>query len=388
MFKRLFSFLILTASVASADVSVNVAYFESIRPAPPVLSNLDPAPPDLGLAGAQLGLTDNQTTGQFLGQTYTLETFVVDQDQDPNPLFQQAIEGADFVVMNVSAEQLLRLADTPNAQGKILFNIAAQEIPLRDQECRANVLHTIPSYAMRSDALMQSLLKKRWTDVALIYGTFPADRAFADALRTSIMKFGLRLRAEKDWVFDADMRRSASSEIPIFTQGFKEHDVLIVADEVHDFGRYVAYNTWLARPIAGSEGLRPLAWDRTVEQWGAAQLQSRFNKLSARPMKDMDYAAWTALRTIGEAVTRTNSVDPDLVRAYIFSDDFELAAFKGRPLSFRPWNGQLRQPIPVVSANALVSQAPLDGFLHQRNEMDTLGLDLEESTCSKFKDRL
>ena len=387
MFQRIFSFLILTASVASADVSVNIAYFEINRPAPPVLSNLDPIPIDLGIAGARLGLEDNQTTGRFLGQTFTLETFVVEQDQDPKPAFQEALEFADYVVLNVSADQLVELADTPKAQGKVLFNVAAQDMNLRDQDCRANVLHTIPSFAMRSDALMQSLLKKRWTDVALIYGTFPSDRAFAEAIRRSIKKFGLRLRTEKEWVFNADMRRSASSEIPVFTQAFKDHDVLIVADEVHDFGRYVAYNTWLARPIAGSEGLRPLGWDRTVEQWGAAQLQSRFNKLSARPMKDMDYAAWAALRIIGEAVTRTKSADPEIVLSYVFSDEFELAAFKGRPLSFRTWNGQLRQPIPVVSANALVSQAPLEGYLHERNELDTLGLDLGESKCSKFEEK-
>lgn len=387
MFKLLLMCVMLTASAASANINVNIAYFEITRPAPPVLSNLDPIPVDLGLSGARLGISDNQTTGKFLGQDYTLEAFIVDHDQDPMPTFDKALTFADYILVNVTADQLLDLADTPSAQGKILFNIAAQDGHLRDQQCRSNVLHTIPSYAMRADALMQSLLKKRWTDVALIYGTFPTDRAFADAVRGSIKKFGLRLRSEKEWVFDADMRRTASNEIPIFTQGFKDHDVLIVADEVHDFGRYVAYNTWLARPIAGSEGLRPLAWDRTVEQWGAAQLQSRFDKLGTRSMKDQDYAAWTAVRVIGEAVTRTTSADPTVLRGYIFSDDFKLAGFKGRPLSFRTWNGQLRQPIPVVSENALVSQAPLDGFLHQRNELDTLGLDLAESQCTEFKDQ-
>lgn len=388
MFRHALTVLLFTANVVAADVSVNIAYFQIIRPAPPVLSNLDPIPEDLGRAGTELGIKDNATTGKFLGQSYTLDTVLVEEGQDPTSAFQQALSGSDYIILNVPADQLISLSSLPQARGKLLFNASVQDKDVRDTQCQANLLHTIPSYAMRADALMQSLLQKRWTDVAMIYGTFPEDRAFAEALRASVKKFGLRLRSEKEWAFDADMRRSASSEIPVFTQKLKDHDVLIVSDEVHDFGRYIAYNSWLPRPIAGSEGLRPLGWDRTVEQWGAAQLQSRFMKYADRPMKDQDYAAWAAARIIGEAVTRTKSNDPAILREFIFSDDFELAGFKGRPLSFRHWNGQLRQPIPVVSSNALVSQAPLEGYLHQRNELDTLGIDEAESKCTEFKDKL
>ncbi|MFC3118221.1 hypothetical protein ACFOHS_08235 [Jhaorihella thermophila] len=127
-----------------------------------------------------------------------------------------------------------------------------------------------------------------------------------------------------------------------------------------------------------------MAWSRVVEQWGAAQLQSRFADLAGRPMRPRDYAAWAAIRTIGEAVTRTNSADPASLRAFILSPGFELAGFKGRPLTYRHWNGQLRQPIPLVTPRAVVAQAPLSGYLHQRSEMDTLGLDAPESACNAF----
>ena len=220
---------------------------------------------------------------------------------------------------------------------------------------------------------------------ALIFGSYDADIQFADALRRSFAKFGLKLRSEKQWDATADIRRTAASEIPIFTQDLKDHDVLIIADEVDDFGRYVPFNTWLARPVAGSQGLRPIGWDRTAEQWGAAQLQSRFAKDFDRHMYSRDYAAWAAVRSLGEAMTRTGLSDPKVIRDYILSDDFELAAFKGRALSYRSWNGQLRQPIPVVGPTAVVANAPLDGFLHQRNELDTLGLDQGESACTAFE---
>ena len=164
------------------------------------------------------------------------------------------------------------------------------------------------------------------------------------------------------------MRRNASQEVPLFTQDFGDYDALILADEVHDFGRYILYNTWQARPIVGSEGLTALGWSPVIEQWGAAQLQSRFGEAYARAMTSQDYAAWAAVRTLGEALTRTNATDLETLRTYILSKDFELAGFKGRPLTYRKWNGQLRQPIAVAHPRALVAQAPLEGFLHQVND--------------------
>lgn len=121
-----------------------------------------------------------------------------------------------------------------------------------------------------------------------------------------------------------------------------------------------------------------------VEQSGAAQLQSRFVELAGRDMTPEDFGAWVAMRSIGEAVTRTGKADATSIRSHVLSDDFELAAFLGRPLSYRGWDGQLRQPIPLVTAEALVAQAPLEGFLHEVNEMDTLGVDRRESECRAF----
>ncbi len=229
------------------------------------------------------------------------------------------------------------------------------------------------------------MLRKRWSNAALNSGTHPPDIAFAESLKRSLNKFGLTLRAEKTWAFNSDMRRNASQEVPLFTQGLGEYDLLLIADELGDFGRYIAFNTWLPRPVAGSEGLRPIAWSRVVEQWGAAQMQNRFRQLAGRDMRARDYAAWAAMRALGEAVTRTNSSDPQILKSYMLSGAFELAGFKGRKMSFRPWNGQLRQPIPLVTDRAVAAQAPLEGFLHQKTELDTLGIDAPESRCTAFK---
>lgn len=371
--------------VAQADVAVDIGYLHVAQPLPPTLSNLDPVPADLGLAGAQTGLQDNATTGKFLGHGYALQAVQTPVGGDYLADAQSLLSQSPFLLVNAAADALTAIADLPQAQGALLFNVAAGDTALRDTDCRRNVLHTLPSDAMRTDALAQVFVQKRWTDLVMITGTYPKDVAYAQAMRRSLTKFGLKLSDEKQWAFDADMRRNAAQEVPLFTQDFGDYDALIVADEAQDFGRYILYNTWAARPVSGSEGLSPVTWSAVIEQWGASQLQSRFAATSARDMMPVDYAAWAAVRTIGEAVTRTGQAEAQAVRGYILSDGFELAGFKGRPLSFRRWNGQLRQPIAVAHPRAVVAQAPLEGFLHRINELDTLGLDAPESKCEDFE---
>ncbi len=372
-------------STAQADVALNIGYLSVFEPQPPTLSNLDPEPADIGLAGALTGLDDNATTGRFLGHTYTLTDVSLQEGDDPLAAATDLLAETRFLIVDAPAETLLAIADLSQAQDALLFNAVASDVDLRRDGCRANVLHTVPSDAMRTDALAQFFVKRRWDDLVMIAGTHPQDLAYAEALRASLTKFGLELAGEKTWAFDADMRRAAAQEVPLFTQELGDYDVLVVADELHDFGRYVLYNTWQARPVAGSEGLTAVTWSPVIEQWGAAQLQSRFEEAHARDMTSQDYAAWTAVRTLGEAVTRTNAADVQTLRDYILSDDFELAGFKGRPLTYRDWNGQLRQPIAIAHPRALVAQAPLEGFLHQTNELDTLGLDRPESNCEAFE---
>ena len=230
---------------------------------------------------------------------------------------------------------------------------------------------------------MQFYSLRKWRNLFLIEGTHDGDKQLADAYRRSAKKFGLKIKHDKKWLANADIRRTAAQEIPLFTQA-RKYDALVIADEQRDFAPYLLYNTWLPRPLGGSAGLKPKVWSAVVEQWGAVQLQTRFSRVAARGMTGIDYANWIAVRSIGEAVTRTNSIDASVIREYLLSDKFELAGFKGAALSYRAWNGQLRQPNPLVHPEAVVANAPIAGFLHQNDELDTLGLDQPESNCSEF----
>lgn len=376
---------VLAPSLLWAETEAVVHYLKIDVPLPPTLSALDEIPDGLGIDGAQSGLKDNRTTGRFLGHSYELETTVVGVEADYLSAAKAALAKTNLLILDAPESAILAIADLSEARDALLINATNPAMGLRDDQCRANLLHSAPSLGMRTDALAQFFVKKRWKDLVLIAGTHSVDMAYADAMRASLRKFGLKLSGEKTWAFDADMRRNAAQEVPLFTQDFGDYDALIVADELGDFGRYLLYNTWQARPVVGSEGLSAKTWADVVEQWGALQLQSRFNDDFGRSMQSNDYGAWAAMRAIGEAVTRTNASDAAILRAYILSGEFELAGFKGRPMTFRSWNGQLRQPIPLVHPRALVASAPLEGFLHQRSELDTLGLDKPESKCEAFQ---
>lgn len=387
MFVRLIYLLILLVGVltnASAEENVKIGYLEQIVQRPPVLSNLELIPEDDGRAGVELGIEDNATTGKFLGHNYKLEKQIVAEEEILSTA-KTMLLASPYLLIHARKDTILKIADLPEAKDALLFNVSAPDAELRNDACRANLLHTIPSRSMLTDAIAQFSFKKRWNKWAIIHGAHDVDKLYLKALENSVKKFGLEIVATKEWAFDADMRRNASREVPLFTQDMPEHDMMLLADELGDFGRYVLYNTWIPRPAAGTEGIVPSAWSASVEQHGAAQLQSRFSKSHKRAMRSIDYASWAAVRTIGEAVTRTSSSNFQMIKDYILSDAFALGGFKGRPLTFRKWNGQMRQPIPLSHSRAVVAMAPIEGFFHQRNELDTLGLDKQESSCSAFR---
>ncbi|WP_455175023.1 ABC transporter substrate-binding protein [Azospirillum largimobile] len=350
-------------------------------------SFLEPVATDEGLQGARLALADNNSTGMFMNQSFRLVEQVLPQDGDlAAGLKALADEGVRFVVADLPGDALIQVAERPEARSMLLFNARAPDDALRNEQCRANILHTAPSRRMLADALAQYLAWKKWTGWSLLVGRDPGDALYADAVRRAAKRFGGRIVAEKGWTFDTGNRRTDTgvttiqSDIPLATQG-PDYDVLVVADEAGNFGDYLDGRTWHPRPVAGTQGLTATGWSRVNEQWGGTQLQSRFEKLADRWMLPRDYAAWLAVRSVGEAATRTGATGFDDLAAYLRSPDFELAGFKGEALSFRKWDGQMRQPILIAGPRMLVSVSPQEGFLHPVTPLDTLGDDAPESKC-------
>ena len=355
-------------------------------PKPKPISRLDLMPDDLGFAGGALATEDNQTTGRFMGQEFVTANIAVPPEGAVAAMDSAIEDGAQYIVVLADAPMVLTLADAAKGRALVL-NALAPDDGLRNADCRANLLHIAPSRAMLTDALAQFLMWKKWRKWFLVEGSHPEDKALADAYRRAAHKFGAKIVEQRVFEDTGGARRTDSGhvqvqkQIPVFTQRAPDYDVMIAADEADIFAVYLPFQTWEARPVAGSAGLRPTTWHPAQEAWGATQFQRRFEKLNGRYMRPEDYQVWLALRVLSEAATRTKSDQRDVLEKYLLSDDFEIAAFKGEKLTFRAWNGQLRQPILLVGDRILVSVSPQEGYLHQVSQLDTLGIDQPESGC-------
>ena len=371
---------------ARAAPPLGIGYL-ALRPKRPLATTLlDPPPADEGVQGARLGLADNATTGRFAGQDYVLEERRTEAPEAALDALRGLLAaGIRLVVADLPADVLLQAAAEPAA---LLLNIAAPDDALRNEACRSNLFHVLPSRAMLADALAQYLAVKRWRGLFLAVGPAPGDALYAEAVRRAARKFGLRIVADKPWTHEPGAQRtdtghmSIAAEAARFTQGAPAHDVLVVADEAGLWGDSLAWRTTDPRPVVGTQGLVPTIWSPIHEQWGATQLQRRFRAQAGRPMTPLDHAAWLALRAVGEGAVRSGSTDPARVAAFLRSAEFELAGFKGARLSFRDWDGQLRQPVLLAAPRALVAVSPQPGFQHRFSELDTLGTDRPETRCA------
>jgi ABC transporter substrate binding protein (PQQ-dependent alcohol dehydrogenase system) len=340
-----------------------------------------------GVAGALLAIEDNNTTGKFLNQHFTLTEVRLKQGDDVIGRASSLADHDPFIIVDLPADELLKVADSLRDRGTVLFDAGSIDDRLREQDCRSNIVHVAPTRSMLADGLAQYLVWKQWKRWLLVVGSHDKDKLYADALRRAALRFGAKIVQERTFEDTGGARRTDSGvtliqrQMPVFTQGAPAYDVLVAADESEVFASYLPYRTWDARPVAGSAGLMPTSWDASHDQWGAIQIQNRFVKLNSRRMTALDMQAWTAARMVGEATARTNSADPKTVFDFIKGKDFSLAAFKGQRLTLRDWNLQLRQPILLADGRMVVSVSPQEGFLHQTSELDTLGVDRPETKC-------
>ncbi len=392
MFRALSAAAVLLACLcvkAAADsTEIKIGYLRGEPPKTTISLVQMPAAND-GLAGAQLAIDDNNTTGRFLNQHFLLLDRRIGPRDDPTRAVSEfADQGVSLVLADLPADALLKAADAGRPRGLLFFNVGAIDERLREEDCRGNVIHTAPTRSMLADGLAQYLVWKRWPRWLLVVGSHDADKLYADALRRAAHRFGAKIVQERTFEDTGGARRTDSGvvqiqrQMPVFTQQAPAYDVLVAADESEVFASYLPYRTWDPRPVAGSAGLVPTTWDAAHDQWGAVQMQDRFIKKFSRRMSALDMQAWEAARMIGEGAARLHTADPKTLLDFLKGPDFALAAFKGQRLTLRDWNLQLRQPILLSDGRTIVSVSPQEGFLHQVSELDTLGYDRPETKCS------
>lgn len=376
---------------------IDIGYLREEVAAPQPASRLDIEPEDAGIAGAQMGIKENNAGGRFVGHLYGLDVETASSPEDALAGLKKLYEdGHNYIIVDASAPTLVRLADWAKDKDILLFNIRAEDVSLRQENCRANVMHVVPDRFMLADALAQYLVKMDWKNWLVVHGSTDADLAYRDAVTRAAERFGANIVDVREYVDVSGGRRDGVGPIPPAGPHKEasadksvvpapDYDVIMVADETQLFGPLLPYRGGgQPRIVAGTTGLTATTWSPGHEKWGATQANNNFHKRFKRLTLPIDHMAYVATRTVGEAVTRNPDNDFATVSAFIHGPELQLAPFKGIKQQFRPWDGQFRQPILIATEKVPVSVSPQKGFPHASHpeiEVDTLGVDEPESTC-------
>lgn len=335
------------------------------------------------LAGARVAIDEARFPGISAGVEFSLDERQVGNTREVLAAIREMRDaGTRFFLLDLPPGTVSRVADEFAGDEITLFNVAARDDRLRGAHCQANLLHTIPSNAMRNDALAQYLVSRQWGDVLLLAGPERADAVLADSFRRSAKRFGLNVVGERRFVLGNNPREREKNNPKLLTSGL-DYDAVYIADTQGEFARRANFAIQKPRPVVGSSGLVPQAWHWAWIRHGARQLNNRLEDEAGRHMTAYDWAAWSAVKSVVEAVQRTGQTDHAALVDYMLDDEFNLDGFKGYRMGYRHWNGQLRQPILLASGNWVVARAPLEGFLHPDNYLDTLGFDPRESACQR-----
>ncbi len=333
--------------------------------------------------GARLGLEDSDQAQRMANVQISLDRQVVTSPDEAVTAIKQAREskGARFFLVDVPSSVWKPLLDALRNENILLFNISESDDWLRGAGCAANAVHTMPSQAKLSDALAQYLVSRSWRNILILEGPKAEDGVFAQSFAAAAKKFGARIVAHRKFVEGRDARQRDMNNPALLTAVSGDYDIVFIADTTLDFARELPYRTVRPRPVAGSIGLEPVAWHWSWDRFGAPQVSSRFRKISGgRDMLTADWAAWMAMRMIAEAYVHAGTKEFPALRDYILKKGSYDGA-KGVVSSVRPWDHQLRQPVLLASADFVSATAPVAGFLHQIDTLDTLGADHRESAC-------
>lgn len=125
-----------------------------------------------------------------------------------------------------------------------------------------------------------------------------------------------------------------------------------------------------------------VVWDGSLARFGADTLNGRFEARFGKPMTPHSWAAWFAVKALWESSLRMKSADPARIAEYLLRPTTQFDGHKGRPLSFRDWDHQLRQFLYARVNDKLVDvpeNAPKS--IDSRTFLDRLGTSAKESAC-------
>ena len=335
------------------------------------------------LDGAALAAEESAPEVEAAGHKLVVKSFMAATAADlPKAIAQMKAAKLQYVLLDLpDAELQTVLASAPAALGPALFfNIGSGLDALRGTGCMANLLHTYPSEAMRADAIAQYLAARSWNQALVLYGPRPQDRLQLDAFLRAAKRYGVKISKQTAFKLSTDPREREQSNVRLLTND-KSYEVVAVVDSEGEFARGVPYNTQWPRPVVGANGLVAQAWHPQWDLNGGPQLTRRFVRAAHRPMGGQDWAAWAAVKAVIGVLSENPKATLAEQLKMLRSGQVAVDGFKGPRLTFRAWDGQLRQPIFLGYADGVAAVAPFEGVMHPTEVLDTLGVDEKESPC-------
>lgn len=376
--------LLLGGAAIAADVKVGyLGLKDDVRYHPEVAyTRIEISPALNPVEGARLGIDDLKIVTDAAGIAVTLdEQHATDAADAAAKVAAMAAAGERFVILDLPGDIVSEVATASAALPITLVNATAPQDALRDL-CLPNLVHTGASDRMIADTYTQFLRHRNWTKVLMLVGKEPRDKEIADAFEASAKRLRLDIRDRRQFTTSTDPANREENNTMLVTGGV-DYDVVFIADSLGEYARYLNYATQLPRPVIGATGLTASEWHWSWDRDGATQVTLRFQRLAegGRYMSGQDWSTWIAAKSIATAYAKARSDDPQKVYDYMRGSRFNIDGSKGYRMNFRPWDGQLRMPMVLATSNAVTEPAPFPEFLHQVNELDTLGVDEPESKC-------
>lgn len=334
---------------------------------------------------AKLAIKESRFAAQKKGLKFDLTKYeVAALSELPSLINELETQGTYFFLLDLPGEGVQYVTSAAQHSSSLFFNLSALDNNLRGEYCHSNLLHIAPSRKMLTDAMAQYLVSKKWKEALVLYSDNEEDKRYLSSLQRSAKKFGLDIVSEKVFKLGNDPRDRYRNNISLLTAK-DDYDVVFVADSKGEFAVDIPYSIVKPRPVVGAAGLVADWWHWAWDRNGAPQVNKRFLKKGKRQMTGYDWSAWMAVKVIAEGVLRQDVFDLKNFQPMLLSSEFKVDGAKGYPLTFKPWDQQLRQPIFLTSLNRVINRAPLEGFLHPVNNLDVLGNDQGEGQCQISK---
>ena len=379
--------LSLWATVAGAQETLKIAVI-SLNPDPRydeamAYARIETNQASDPLTAAELALADMGMLLDTAGLTVELRSITAaDLEGVSAAAAQFTVQGGRYLILDLPADEVDAVVSALGPEGPLSINATAAEDWLR-RRCHPRLLHTAASDRMTSDALIQHFVKQRWNRVLVLHGKTSRDLARAESFIEAASRFRLRIADQRTFDLSTNPALREQNNIALLTGNLRDYDVVFVADSFGEYSRYLPFQTALPRPVVGATGLVPLEWHWSLERYGAPQVNSRFENRQelVQRMSWQDWSVWIATRAVLTAEAKSRDRGPAAIETFLRSPDLRLDGSKGAQLSFRSWDGQLRQPILLATTNAVIAIAPLEGYLHRTNTLDSLGVDEPEFSC-------